>query len=273
MPKQTLRHIEKWDEKELYRHQMVDLLFEKLSEQPDNGTCQFNIMMDALTEWKNFDDYWFNKQQKLNLKEAKEKVLNLKEAKEKSVDKVRERAAKQKERKEEHQKKFETMEEMRDAFKLISNDNSNSQKRGYNFEKFLTKMVRFYGLKVTEGFRITGTQIDGSLKYEGENYNIEAKWHNRQLSDEPLFAFCAKQEINMYGRGIFISVNGITEGAVKILTMSSIKKTIVIDGEDIALVLNEMITFPEMLDKKIRAAQTQGKFYIHPITGIEKIKI
>jgi len=162
---------------------------------------------------------------------------------------------------------------MNDDFNLISLSSATNQKRGYAFEKFLTKMARFYDLKVTDSFKIKGTQIDGTIKYDGENYNIEAKWHDRILSDEPLIAFCYKQELNMHGRGIFISINGITEGAASILHKASTKKTIIIDGEDITLILTEMITFPEMLDKKIQAAQTRGLFFINPITGKSKIII
>lgn len=43
------------------------------------------------------------------------------------------------------------------------------------------------------------------------------------------------------------------------------------DGEDIALILNEMISLPETLDKKIHAAQTRGSFYINSVTGNSKI--
>ena len=34
------------------------------------------------------------------------------------------------------------------------------------------------------------------------------------------------------------------------LERASIKNTVLMDGEDIALILNEMISFPETLDKK-----------------------
>lgn len=57
-------------------------------------------------------------------------------------------------------------------------------------------------------FRCTAEQIDGGLKYEGENYLLEAKWHDRSASTEPLYAFGAKVEGKMYGRGIFVSING-----------------------------------------------------------------
>ncbi len=133
-------------------------------------------------------------------------------------------------------------------------------------------MARYFRLQVANPFRIKGTQIDGTIKYEGENYVIEAKWEHRSLSDEPLLAFCHKLEINMHGRGIYVSINGYTPGTLSMLESSGVKNTVLFDGEDIALILNEMITLTQALDAKIRAAQTRGKFYIHPITGENKIR-
>lgn len=45
-------------------------------------------------------------------------------------------------------------------------------------------------------------------------------------------AFCHKQESNMQGRGIFISINGFTEGTLAMLKRGSIKNTVLMDGED-----------------------------------------
>lgn len=160
---------------------------------------------------------------------------------------------------------------MKKEFNTIALNSTSLQQRGYAFERFLTKMARFYNLKVSESFKTKGTQIDGIIKYDSENYIIEAKWEHKSSSDEPLLVFCYKQENNMYGRGIFISINGVTKGALSMLERSSIKNTFIIDGEDITLILEDLISLPDMLDKKIRAAQTRGAFYIHPITEKSKI--
>lgn len=272
VPKQTLSIIDDWEGKGFSRADMVSQAFDALSDQSDNGTLHFNLMLDSLSGWTHFDDYWFKTQQKLDLGEAKKKIETLKSSKEKSVDTARKRATQAKEKAAALEKIHSSLEEMKQDFHSISLGSDTPQNRGHDFEKFLTKMARFFDLKVTEAFKIKGTQIDGTIKFDGENYNIEAKWHDRLLSDEPLMAFCHKQEINMHGRGIFISINGFTEGALSMLERSSIKNTVLMDGEDIALILNEMISLPDTLDKKIHAAQTRGKFYINPITGNSKIK-
>lgn len=273
VPKQTLDKICDWDEKGYHRHNMVDVLFDALNDQADNGTLHFDQMLNALAEWDYFDPYWFDKEKKLDVHKAKEIISILKKAKKNEIDKAKKRNSKQRKKQDALKEHYDSLADMRNDFDLISLSSATNQKRGYAFEVFLLKMASFCDLKVTSSFKISGSQIDGTIKYEGENYNIEAKWHDRILSDEPIMAFCHKQEINMHGRGIFISINGVTEGTLNMLMRSNVKNTIIIDGEDITLILNEMITFPELLDKKIQAAQTRGLFYINPITGDSKIRV
>src|SRR5206468_2522715 len=71
VPVSALKCIENWDAKGLSRSAMVDQVFDTLSTQTDNGTLHFNIMLDALSSWSHFDDYWFKDQQKLDLGDAK----------------------------------------------------------------------------------------------------------------------------------------------------------------------------------------------------------
>ncbi len=43
-----------------------------------------------------------------------------------------------------------------------------------------------------------------------------------------------------------------------------------VEREDLVLVLEGHLSFRDMIDKKVRAAQTKGLVYIQPITGAEK---
>lgn len=271
VPVSVLAAVDGWEAKGLNRAAMVDQAFDALGRLPDNGTFHFDQMLEVLAAWDHFDAYWFGEQQKLDLATAKQRVAALRRAKTGHVDAVRERAARDRERTERMTERHGSLAEMRADFQAISTGSTTPQARGYAFEAFLAKMARFFGLQVTGAFRVEGTQIDGTVKYDGENYAVEAKWHDRSLSDEPLLAFCRKQEMNMHGRGIFISVNGYTEGALSILERGAVKNTVLMDGEDITLLLWELTTLPDTLDKKIHAAQTRGAFYVNAITGESKI--
>jgi hypothetical protein len=47
-------------------------------------------------------------------------------------------------------------------------------------------------------------------------------------------------------------------------------KTVLVDGGDLVLVLEEQLTMAGMIDAKVKAAQTRGLIYVHPITGADK---
>lgn len=272
VPAPSLKLIEQWDEKGFSRAAMIDTVFADLGSRHDNGTFHFDTMLEMLASWSYFDDYWFVTEQRLDLDDAKKKIAALRTAKNDNLSVVKKRAEEQRAKAAAREERHRSLEEMREDFYSLSKNSRTPQARGYAFEKFLEKMARFYGLQVTGAFKVKGSQIDGTVKYEGENYNIEAKWEHQSMSNEPLLAFCRKLEINMHGRGIFISINGYTTEAISILERAGVKNAVLMDGEDITVILDEMVTLPEALDKKIHAAQTRGWFYIHPITGQRKTR-
>lgn len=273
VPMSVLQAVSDWETQNLTRSQMIDIMFDRLASRPDNGTVQFDMLLTTLADWSHFDTYWFQQQQKLDLATAKSLIAKLHESKYRSIEKAKERAAKLSDKRAKAEERHQSLQDMRSDFDVVALGQANHQARGYALESFLAKMGRFFGLKVTSPFRVNGTQIDGTIKFDGENYTIEAKWQDQSLSDEPLLAFCHKQEMNMHGRGIFLSVNGFTSGALNMLERSSIKNTVLLDGEDLVLIVNELITLPDALDAKVHAAQTQGRFYINPITRESKISV
>lgn len=74
----------------------------------------------------------------------------------------------------------------------------------------------------------------------------------------------------MYGRGFFISINGFSSNVIESLVKGKAIRTLFIDGEDLIFVFEGFMSFSEMLDKKIKVAQTKGLIYINPQTGKEK---
>jgi len=74
----------------------------------------------------------------------------------------------------------------------------------------------------------------------------------------------------LYGRGLFISVSGFSAEVVRSLIMGKEIQTLFVDGEDLILVIEGHLNFREMIDRKVKAAQTRGLIYVHPISGAEK---
>ena len=52
---------------------------------------------------------------------------------------------------------------------------TNKQKRGVEFEKFFTDLMKANQIPVEVPFRIVGEQIDGAIKYDGHYYLLELK--------------------------------------------------------------------------------------------------
>ncbi len=90
---------------------------------------------------------------------------------------------------------------MKEKFISLLQGKTVGSKRGYELEDILQSLAKLYFLDVTEPFRVNGEQIDGSIKFEGEHYLIEAKWQDKASANEPVYQFAGKIEGKMYGRG------------------------------------------------------------------------
>lgn len=104
-----------------------------------------------------------------------------------------------------------------------------------------------------------GEQIDGSIKYDGEHYIIEAKWHDKWSASDSLYQFAAKVEGKMYGRGLFISVNGFSPDSVQALTTGKVLRTILVDGGDL-VPITIFIPMPFLLNHHLHMNCVISKF-------------
>lgn len=263
---------------ELHRAEIVNRVFIALESRADSGLGQFRCMLRNLVEWDYFNPYYFDKLKKLDRSTAKRNLEHLKLLQEVREEKIKEERFHKKEKEKQREGILITKEEIKCIFlNLFSGKDQDGreiskQKRGYLFEEFLKKLFAYEKIEVTEPFKIMGEQIDGSFKYDGEHYIIEAKWQENWSATESLYQFAMKTEGKMYGRGIFISINGFSPDSVRALINGKAIRTILIDGGDLALITEGMLTLKEMLDGKIKAAQTMGKIYVDASNLKDKIR-
>ena len=255
----------------LNRAEIIDSMFEILSSKPDEGLAQFRAVLYALINWSQFDSYYFEKLKKLDINEAKRSIEHLKQLQEIRDHKIREERKRREEAEKKSQEPVKTLIELKELYLSLFIDNQNHQKRGYDLEKILSELAKLSNLETTDPFKVNGEQIDGAIKFEGEHYIIEAKWQNKESTNEPIYQFAGKVEGKMYGRGIFISINGFSQNVVVSLTQGKALRTIFIDGADLTLVLEGFLRFSDLVDKKVKAAQTKGLIYIDINTGNTKI--
>ena len=134
------------------------------------------------------------------------------------------------------------------------------QPRGYAFETFLIRLFRAYSLQPNNPFRLVGEQIDGSFKFDGEFYLLEAKWQGPQTPASDLRNFHGKvTEKAAWARGLFISNSGFTDEGLQ--AFGRAKSIVCMDGLDLWTMLDRRIPLPEVLDRKLRRAAERGDVF------------
>ena len=259
------------DYKTMHRYAVVDAMFNHLSAKPDEGLGQFRAMLQSLIAWKHFDTYYFDKLKKLSRAEAESAITHLKQLQEIRDHKIQEQRKERERREAAARAPSATLPELKTKFIALLQGEITGARRGYELESILQLLSKLASLEVTEPFRVNGEQIDGAIKYDGEHYIIEAKWQDKAAANEAVYQFAGKIEGKMYGRGLFFSIHGFSENVVGSLVAGKAIKTVFIDGGDLVLVLEGLVGFTEMLDRKIKAAQTKGLIYIDAITGRAKV--
>jgi hypothetical protein len=252
------------------RSSIVDDMFAYLSSKPDSGLGQFRTMLQVLLTWSHFDPYYFETLKKLDRSVALKRIEHLRQLQE-----IRDAALKQERERRlagqmATQKARVNCAALKTEFLALFAGSDLPQKRGYKLESILADLARLSSLETTEPFRVSGEQIDGAFKFDGEHYLLEAKWHARGMSNEPVYQFVGKIEGKMYGRGVFVSVHGFSPNVVGDLVKGKAIKTVLADAEDLVFILEERLNFSEMIDAKVRAAQTKGLVYVNPLTGRSK---
>lgn len=255
---------------QMSRHAIVVDAFSRLSSRPDRGHGVFQTMIDRLSNWSYFDPYYFDKLAKLDRKSAQENIRELKKAvQNRNSSTLNQRAstvkANQKERINADLSALST------AFTKVFGSGMSPQARGRLFETFLKELFNRQSVKMGDAFRLNGEQIDGSFKFEGENYIVEAKWQDPSTSTSDLYTFAHKVDGKMHGRGLFVSVNGFSHEGIRAIVHGKMIKTILMDGEDLSHVLEQRLSLEALLDYKIRAAQTRGEVYVCALRETSKI--
>lgn len=135
------------------------------------------------------------------------------------------------------------------------------QKRGYELEKIFNSLMSISGIPVEDPFRIEGEQFDGAIKYDGNYYLIELKWTESKIDPKEIGHFYYKVDGKMQARGLFISMNGFTPGAISTLPKGKEIKVLLMDGTHMANCIFGMYKFQELVEHSIKQATLKGEIY------------
>lgn len=134
------------------------------------------------------------------------------------------------------------------------------QARGYALEKLLKQVFDLFDLDPKASFKIVGEQIDGSFVFENTDFLFEAKWHDGLVAADALDSFASKVRRKFDAKGLFLSVNGFSLDGVKAHS-SGEKVLLLMDGGDLAAVLEGRIDLKDLLASKRRHAARTGEIY------------
>ena len=153
-------------------------------------------------------------------------------------------------------------ETLRDTFYTLTTI-ADRARAGLDLERILNCMFEEAGLAPRQPFRVTGEQIDGSFELDSEIYLVEAKWEAAPLSEQPLLVFRGKVEgKSQFTRGIFVAINGFTEQGQDAITRGKQPNFFLMDGYDVAIVLEGRLSLVEMLRAKLRLLAEEGKVFV-----------
>jgi hypothetical protein len=151
------------------------------------------------------------------------------------------------------------LELVREAFEKASALDPHA--RGYALERVFNDLMRASKTPVEAPFSLKGEQIDGAIKYDSRYYLAELKWLAGKAEPKNIGEFYFKVDGRMGACGIFIAMNGYTDGVLETLPRGKELKVILLDGNHLANVIYGMYTFQQLLDHAIRCATLEGKLY------------
>ncbi|MBA7555323.1 hypothetical protein ES705_47982 [subsurface metagenome] len=152
------------------------------------------------------------------------------------------------------------LDELKMEFYEIAS-NTNSQQKGFLFEKFLNKLFNFFDLDPKSAFKVVGEQIDGAFTFDNTDYLLEAKWQEKDVNASDLYTFGGKIQGKLKNTlGLFISLGPYSSECTK--TGSPITKSMILmDGMDLMQVLEGRVRLNDMILIKRRHASQTGDIY------------
>lgn len=133
-------------------------------------------------------------------------------------------------------------------------------KAGLALEPILNRLFALSGLEPQAPFRVTGEQIDGSFELDNEVYLLEAKWHREPRPASELYIFRGKIEgKSRFTRGVFLSINGVSDDAADAITRGKESVFFVMNGYDLFRILEGSVSLVEFLRRRQRLLAERGR--------------
>jgi hypothetical protein len=244
---------------------VADELVDRMAQREDRYQPVALQLMTEVASMERFHDIEKLEDAEVRLVDARLAVAELKRWTEQYSDAISERARVEAElaaatQQAEASRKFsDELEDLRLRFMEMWGMTDPHQ-RGYAFQEFLDKLFWMFDLEPRLSYRLEHEEIDGSISFDTDDYIIEARW--RKDASSPIDADRFDKKVERKGKnalGLFISVNGFTEGVFDTYRHST--SFLAIDGSDLMCVLDQRIRLDDLLRRKKRFANETGSCY------------
>lgn len=158
------------------------------------------------------------------------------------------------------ERQAEVMAGLRTRFLELENERD-TRKRGFAFERFLADLFRAFGIEYRSSYRAGVEQIDGAFNFGGRDYLVEARWRKLAPDANDLFDFAMKVSGKLDGTlGLVISMLAPAPRILEHVSKQS-RRVLIMDGRDLALILEGQVTLPDAIEMKSRRAAQEGVLF------------
>jgi hypothetical protein len=246
------------------KRELIRQTLDALSRRPDRGTSILSKLLDAVVEQDEFPHLARLDDGERKVRDATRAMARLRELL--GRESVAERAERAKaERRTEAERRRTDLAVRQESIASLASEFARlhgmeeRRERGIEFEDFLRRLFALHDLDPRGAFSIKGEQTDGSIRIDTQLFLVEARWREDPTSPDDVRSFRGKVEEKLDNTlGIYISMNGFTSEAIK-RAASPPAKIILVDGQDLAPVMQGVVSLVEMLRRKIRRAAETGE--------------
>lgn len=222
-------------------------------------------IIDNLCGWNNFAELEkTDRYEQIN--EAKKNIINLKSISHSFLE-IKVNEIKKQEAQERYIQNQEAKQYFINQLDMLKNEYFEilklmPQQRGYRFEKLLYKLSNLFDLDPKASYKNVGEQIDGAFCFETQEYLLEAKFYDKPIDHTHVVLFMTKVSKKLDTTlGILISNSGFTETAINNANDGK-RNILLMDGEDLFFVLENRISYTDLLKHKKRHAAQTGNSYL-----------
>lgn len=221
----------------LSKREMAPIILDAMEAQPDGSKAVLAIIKIA-ANWTEQRFYLADKEE-FKARAAVQKARSLLA----NVQRIEEQEAKLQEQRDIELAWVEREQEREQLRKILEDlwETKNVQYRGYQLEILLKRTFELYHIPMHDPFRRNqgSEQIDGAFKLEGWYFLVECKWQAAQADSSQVDAFRGKvTRTTQQMMGLFLSINGWSEGVVTTLKQNRDKCIILMNGQDLYYLLS-----------------------------------